>query len=148
MACIPAVRRSSAGSIGIAILAILLASLAPTRAAASTCIEGTNDRLVVELLFGRNIGGRLGVSEKDFRGFLDREVTTRFPDGFTLLDTSGQFRGPGASVIVREPGKYLMIALADESRDLPRVRELIEAYQSRFRQESVGLIARRACVGF
>lgn len=126
----------------------LLATAPRSAGAAGTCFEGTSERLIVELLFGRNIGVRLGVSEKAFRAFLDREVTTRFPDGFTLLDSRGQFRGANSAAIVREPGKYLMIALADEAQGLMRVREIVAAYKLRFNQESVGLIARRACVAF
>ena len=46
----------------------------------------------VELLFGRNIGGKLGVSEAQRRAFLAREVSPRFPDGLTVFDTAGQWR--------------------------------------------------------
>jgi hypothetical protein len=62
------------------------------------CIGGDTERRVVELLFGRNIGARIGVLNKAFLRFVDTEVTPRFPDGFTLLDTIGQFRAeaPGS----------------------------------------------------
>lgn len=119
-----------------------------TTASAATCIEGGAERLVVEMLFGRNIGNRVGVSEKAFRRFVDQEVTSRFPDGFTLLDTIGQFRAAGSRSIVREPGKQIVIALADEVRDVPRVREVVETYKSRFKQHSVGVIVHRSCVAF
>ena len=99
-------------------------------------------------LFGRNIDNRPGVSDNAFRRFLDSEVTPRFPDGFTLLDTYGQFRGNGSRRIAKEAGKYLMIALADEMRDLERVREIAEAYKRRFNQQSVGIITRPSCVSF
>src|SRR5687767_6158571 len=73
------------------VAALLCAGLCATPVAAA-CIEGGTETFVVELLFGRNVGTRLGVSERDFRRFVDREVSPRFPDGFTLLDTTGQFR--------------------------------------------------------
>ena len=113
-----------------------------------TCIAGGQETLVVDLMFGRNIGNRVGVSERAFRAFVDREVTSRFPDGFTLLDTIGQYRQPGSRTIVKEPGKQLTIALGDEQRDIPRVREVVEAYKARFRQQSVAVIAQRSCVAF
>lgn len=39
---------------------------------------------VVELLFGRKVGGRIAVSEAQWLNFLDREITPRFPDGLTV----------------------------------------------------------------
>jgi hypothetical protein len=116
-----------------------------TTAASADCIEGTAETLVVELLFGRNIGGRLGISEKAFRRFVDREVTPRFPNGFTLIDTYGQFRWSSSRPIVREPGKYLVLALENEARDLPRVQEIVGTYKAQFQQDSVGMLTRRAC---
>lgn len=34
-----------------------------------------------------------GVSEADWRGFLDREVTPRFPQGLSVMDVYGSGRG-------------------------------------------------------
>lgn len=127
---------------------LLLSSGSLTSARAASCTEGSAERLVVEMLFGRNIGSRVGVSQKAFRRFVDQEITSRFPDGFTLLDTIGQFRAPGSRSIVREPGKQIVIALTDEVRDLPRVREVVETYKSRFNQHSVAVISHRSCVAF
>lgn len=129
-------------------LALLLLIAAAAPAKASGCIGGGTDRLVVELLFGRNVGTRVGVSNKAFLRFVDTEVTSRFPNGFTLLDTIGQFRAAGSSKIIREPGKQLVIALGDEASELPLVREIIEAYKRRFQQQSVAMIAHRSCVTF
>lgn len=146
----PELRRSwlSGPGVALALLLLLIIAAAATPAKASDCIGGGTDRLVIELLFGRNIGARVGVTNKAFRRFVDVEVTPRFPDGFTLLDTIGQFRASGSRAIVREPGKQLVIALADEASGLPRVREIIEAYKRRFQQQSVAMIAHRSCVAF
>lgn len=129
----------------MALLPFAFATAAPATAA---CIPGATEALVVDLMFGRNIGNRLGVTERAFRSFVDREVTSRFPDGFTLYDTIGQYRAPGTSGIVKEPGKQLTIALGDEQRDLPRVRQIVDAYKMRFKQQSVAIIAHRSCVAF
>jgi hypothetical protein len=130
---------------GAGFAATLSAAAAVQPATAAECIAGTADTLVVELLFGRNIGGRLGVSQTAFRRFVDREVTPRFPNGFTVIDTYGQFRWSSGRPIVREPGKYLVIALNDEPRELPRIQEIVAAYKAQFRQDSVGILTRRAC---
>lgn len=131
-----------------AVLAVQAVLAVHTPAAANACIAGGQETLVVDLMFGRNIGTRVGVTEKAFRAFVDREVTARFPDGFTVLDTIGQYRAPGKATIVKEPGKQITIALGDETRDLPRVREVVEAYKIRFKQQSVAVIAHRSCVSF
>lgn len=124
------------------------AGIWPAAARADDCLEGAQSRLVVELLFGRNIGKRVGVSEEAFQRFVDQEVTPRFPDGFTLVDTVGQWRPTSSREIVREPGKQLVIALSDEVRELPLVREIMAVYKLQFSQQSVGVITRRACVSF
>ena len=43
-----------------------------------------------QLFFGQNIGGERGVSEADFRKFVDEELTPRFPSGLTVLEGGGQ----------------------------------------------------------
>ena len=129
--------------IGALIIALLLAT--PARAA---CPDGMTEQTVVELLFGRNIGARTGVSEQAFRRFIDADVTPRFPDGFTVIDMSGQYRDTKRDRIIREPGKLILIALADETAGMTKVRELIDTYKRRFEQQSVGLITRRSCVSF
>ncbi|MDP3544789.1 MAG: DUF3574 domain-containing protein [Phreatobacter sp.] len=111
------------------------------------CPPGGRERLVAELLFGRNIGGRVGVTETAFRRFVDAEVTPRFPDGLTITDSRGQYRQADGR-LVREPGKVILIVLGDEARDLPRLAEVASAYRRRFAQESVGIMTRRACVAF
>ena len=74
--------------------ALLLAGMASGCAslAPQACAPGQQAMLSAELLFGRKIGDRIGVSEADFRRFVDQEVTPRFPDGLTILDATGQYR--------------------------------------------------------
>lgn len=110
------------------------------------CTGGAAPKPVAELVFGRNIGSSLGVSEAAWRVFLDAEVTPRFPDGFTVLDARGQYRENG--IVMREPSKVLVIALADEARQRPELAAVAEAYKARFRQQSVLTMIRSACVSF
>lgn len=111
------------------------------------CPAGAQRMQVSELLFGRNIGDRLGVSEADWQGFLDQEVTPRFPDGFTVIDMNGQWRGQDRK-IVHEAGKLLLIAFPDDADRRARLVQITEAYKARFRQESVPMIERPGCVTF
>src|ERR1700733_270457 len=50
---------------------------------ALSCHGTQQVRQVAELLFGRDIGRKLGVSESDWARFVSREITPRFPDGLT-----------------------------------------------------------------
>jgi len=112
------------------------------------CGSPLKPQQVAELLLGRKIGDRLGVSEREFLNFLDREVTPRFPDGLTVYDARGQWRDPDRNRIVREPSKVVMIVLPGKPEDMPRITEIAEAYKKRFKQQSVGIVLRLACVLF
>jgi hypothetical protein len=99
--------------------------------------------VVAELLFGRSRTG-----EKAWTHFLATQITPRFPDGLTVLNGRGQWRAPGSTRIARERSTVVMIAMPPSSENAGRLQEIIEAYKHRFRQQSVGLIVRPACVSF
>lgn len=116
--------------------------------AGPACGPGQQAMLSAELLFGRKIGDRIGVSETAFRRFVDDEMTPRFPDGLTILDASGQYRDRDRNVLIREPSKLVLIAAGDAPESRDRLAAVIDAYKRRFSQESVGLILKPACVSF
>jgi hypothetical protein len=109
---------------------------------------GQQVMLLAELLFGRNVGDRMGVSERSFAAFVDEEVTPRFPGGLTILDAKGQYRDTARGAIVREPSKVIVIAVKDEEQTRQSLAAIAEAYKRRFDQQSVGMILRPACVSF
>ena len=131
----------------MAVISIVLALCVPANAQPPDCRLGKPQQ-VAELMFGRKIGDRIGVSEAQWARFLDREITPRFPDGLTVFDTRGQWRDAKRDRIVREPGKLVQIVLPGKAEDAERLNDVIEAYKGRFRQQSVGLIVRTACVSF
>jgi hypothetical protein len=133
-----------------AIAAIILALLAPGAASAqsSACHAGLKPREVAQLLFGRNIGGRLGVSGREWERFLDREISPRFPDGLTVLDAKGEWRDPVRKTLVHEPSKLVEIVLPGKPDDGEQLEKIATAYKTRFRQQSVGIVVRGACVSF
>jgi hypothetical protein len=133
--------------IGLATTAVLLAGTAGCATLGEApCAAGFDRATTVELLFGRNIGSQLGVSEADWRRFVAEEIAPRFPAGFTVLDGAGQWRGDDGT-IVSEPSKLVVIvAVAPEAR--PQVEAVRAAYKERFAQEAVLAIAREECVGF
>jgi hypothetical protein len=135
---------------------LVLAAVLPCAAAAgaaaqspvSACHGVQQRREVAELLFGRDIGRRLGVSEPAWRRFMAREITPRFPDGLTVTDAFGQWRDPEGGRIVREPSKRVEIVLPGKPDDGARLDAIVSAYKRQFRQRSVGLIVQPACVSF
>jgi hypothetical protein len=108
--------------------------------------------LVAELFFGRDIPGRALLSDAEWAGFAADTVTPNFPDGFTVFDAEGQWRNPGRNPatgrIAHDPTKVLLVA-AKRTPDLAaRLSAVIEAYKTRFRQQSVGLVTRDSCAAF
>ena len=129
-------------------LALAVALSGCAAMSAPNCGPGGQPELVAELVFGRNIGDSLGVSEADWNRFLDEEVTPRFPDGLTVMSASGQWRDTERGNVVQEPSNVLVVVLDDEGQDKPRIAEIATAYKQRFQQQGVLTMLRPACVSF
>jgi len=131
------------------LLAVVIAAAfaAEAAAAAPRCPAGLRPATTAEVFFGQDIAGGGEVSDADWRGFLSAEVSPRFPDGLTVADVYGQWRGPKGS-FVREPSKALFIVLGHRGDDQRRLELVRDAYKRQFRQDSVLLVEERACVGF
>jgi hypothetical protein len=112
------------------------------------CATGEQAMMTVELLFGRNIGGRLGVTESRWAKFLAEVVTPRFPQGLTVIDGAGQWRDPERQRIVRERSKIVMLVTKDDPPARDRIAFIVADYKTRFRQQSVGVLTRPACASF
>ena len=130
-----------------AILLIVFA-LADSASAQPIACRSGKPQQVAELMFGRKIGDRIGVTDTAWARFVDREITPRFPDGLTVIDARGQWRDRDRNRIVREPSKLVQIVLPGKDEDQQRLDEIAAAYKVRFRQQSVGIIVRPACVTF
>jgi hypothetical protein len=115
---------------------------------ALSCHGTQQVRQVAELLFGRDIGHRPGVSESAWARFVAREMTPRFPDGLTISDATGQGRDPADGTIVREPSKRVEIVLPGAADDEARLDAIVTAYKRDFHQKSVAVIVQPACVSF
>jgi hypothetical protein len=133
-----------------AALLLVLAVAAANGAGAQLvdCRGGQKPAQVAELMLGRNIGNRLGVSEGQWARFVDREIVPRFPNGLTVINVAGQWKDRASGKIVREPSKIVQIVLPGKEDDIPRLNEIAEAYKTRFKQHSVIMIVRPACVSF
>jgi hypothetical protein len=122
-------------------------SLALAATAASACPQGLRPATAAELFFGRDMGGAGLVSDADWNDFLANDVTPRFPDGLTVGDVYGQWRGPDGR-FVREPSEALFIVLSGKGDEGHRLDLVRDAYKRRFHQSSVLLVEHQACVSF
>ena len=138
---------------GAAVLLVsVLAGCAEPAAVPSTphaCLLPSEQRmLVAELFFGRSIGGRGALSDAEWSEFAARFLTPNFPDGFTVTDGNGQWQNPATREITRQPTKIVLVA-AKRTTDLgARLTAVIDAYKTRFNQQSVGVITRDSCAAF
>lgn len=130
------------------ILLVAIGSGAGAQTAAAPCHGTQQSRTVAELLFGRNIGRSIGVSESDWAGFVAHEMTPRFPDGLTITDAVGERRDPDTGSTAEEPSKHVEIVLPGNADDEARLDAVVAAYKREFHQQSVGVIVRSACVSF
>lgn len=113
----------------------------------SLCPNGHNSYIKNTLYFGLAIPSGGTVSKKSFTEFLKREVTPIFPEGFTVLEARGQWRGNDGK-IVEEPSKALVfLSPASESKD-SALLEIIEKYRKKFKQEAVLWERDLSCVKF
>jgi Protein of unknown function (DUF3574) len=145
------VARSVPGTLlpaAILFTAILFTAMDAADVQAAPCHGGLKPKDVAELMFGRDIGIRLGASEAGWERFVAHEITPRFPDGLTVSDALGQWRDRTSGKIVREPSKRVEIVLPGNDDDQARLDAVVAAYKRQFRQQAVGVIVRSACVSF
>jgi hypothetical protein len=129
------------------VVAILILHIGFAPAQTLECVAQQQRMLSIDLLFGRGSGG-LRVSEQAWTQFLAREITPRFPDGLTVFDAAGQWRGPQGGGILRERSKVVMIVVPENPPVHERIDAIAEAYKRQFKQQSVGVVMRSACASF
>jgi hypothetical protein len=132
-----------------ALLVSALAGCAEPPMAAYACLLPSEQRmLVAELFFGRTIRGRGPLGDAEWSEFAAQTLTPNFPDGFTVTDGNGQWQNPATREITRQPSKIVLVA-ARRTPDLgQRLTAVIDAYKTRFNQQSVGIITRDSCAAF
>lgn len=131
----------------IFVVGLSLAALSGCTALPQACLGPAEPMVVAELLFGRNIGNRPGVSEAAFANFVAAEVTPRFPEGLTIIDAHGQWRDARGAT-VREPSKVVLLTFRDDAGKRAGLGAIAEAYKRRFHQQSVLTTVRSVCATF
>jgi hypothetical protein len=121
------------------LLALLLASCADL--ACGPFGPNSRPNLVAQLFFGRGT-----VPDDAFARFAADTITPAFPDGFTLLDATGQWRGPDG--ISRENTKLLIVSAPDTQAFRAAIKQVEDAYKTQFHQISVGEVFSYGCAAF
>jgi hypothetical protein len=104
-------------------------------------------RSLANLYFGLSIKGAPDLTDEQFSDFLDKEVSTRFPDGLTVLPAQGRWRSDSGQ-LVREPSKVVQIVMSGKPDDLAKLDAVREAYRREFHQESVLEVLTKTCAAF
>lgn len=110
--------------------------------AAAHCLAGEEPRTVASLFMG--VSDRKG-ADAAFTAFLDREVSSRFPGGLTVLDAQGRWLNAKGN-IGRENSKLLLIVLPGKPDDRARILDIASAYNTAFDQEAVLVTYDESCV--
>jgi hypothetical protein len=123
-------------------LALLLA------ASVAACPLPSEQKMVeAQLFFGRDVADSAPVSDAQWSDFVSGVIARNFPDGFTVTDGDGEWRDPKSLKVVHEPSKILLVA-AKPSGLKEKLQDVIDAYKTRFHQQSVGVITREVCAAF
>ena len=131
-------------------LLALFAALMSTAAIAGpqACPVGLHPAKTAELYLGRDTpDAGAGISEADWRQFVDVEVAPRFPDGLSASDVYGQWQDQ-KGMFVRQQIEALVLVLSGAPGERERLAQVGDAYKQRFRQDSVRLVEQQGCVGF
>jgi hypothetical protein len=111
----------------------------------AACTAPLKPMLRAELYFGRNIGDRFAVTDRQWQGFVARELTPRFP-GLTVVDGLGHSAGGNRQV--RERSKIVIVVLPNDDTARGRLAAAMSAYIKQFRQKSVGQVIQPVCAAF
>jgi hypothetical protein len=134
-------------TIGLGLIGVLVSP--PASAQGPPCHAPALPMLRVELMFGRNVGDDLAVTEDAWAKFLASEVVPRFPDGFTVVDAAGpRTDKPTANLFLAEPSKIIIIIAPDGPDTEQRITAVEAAYKKQFRQQSVVVASRSVCASF
>jgi hypothetical protein len=89
-----------------------------------------------------------GVSDAQWRAFLDREVSTRFPDGLSVFDIYGQWRGQQQRGIERLHSKVIVLLHADAPQPSADIEAIRAAWKTMTGDQSVLRVTQPADVWF
>ena len=142
----------------MALLSLQLAACATTSTpSASATLQGdaahpgqTQGWVDTKLYFGLGPADQpaQGISESQWRAFLDKEVTPRFPDGLSVIDVYGQWQGKQETQPERLHSKLLVIDYPDTPENRGKIEAIRAAWKQRTGDQSVLRVTQPADVSF
>jgi hypothetical protein len=146
---IASLRRRLAALAALATIGLgLIGVPSPASAQGPPCHAPALPMLRVELMFGRNVGDDLAVTEDAWASFLASEVVPRFPDGFSVVDAAGPRTDKPPNLFLAEPSKIIIIIAPDRPETEQRIAAVEAAYKKQFQQQSVVVASRSVCASF
>lgn len=89
-----------------------------------------------------------GIDEAQWRAFLDRQVTPRFPDGLSVVDLYGQWQGKDQAAPERLRSKMLIILYPDTPDNRAKIEAIRAAWKQQTGDQSVLRVTEPADVSF
>jgi len=110
----------------------------------------TTNWVDTKLYFGLGLADHpeQGISETAWREFLDKEVTSRFPDGLSVLDVYGQWQGKQETAPERLRSKLLIIDYPDTPENQAKIEAIRAAWKQKTGDQSVLRVTEHADVSF
>ncbi|WP_158929813.1 DUF3574 domain-containing protein [Acidisphaera sp. S103] len=125
--------------------ACLIASLGGCAAQTNLSCGPASPMAIFTLYLGESIPGRDDLTDQEWRAFLDTIVTDNLPNGYTVFDANGGWMNPITHATVQEHTKVLLVALPEMPDSLAAINRIRTAYQTRYRQQLVGMTVEHAC---
>jgi hypothetical protein len=89
-----------------------------------------------------------GVTEAEWRDFLDKEVTPRFPGGLSVVDVYGQWQGKNETAPERLRSKLVIIDCPENAENRAKIDAIRAAWKQRTGDQSVLEVTQPADVSF
>lgn len=126
------------------------AAVAPTLSGDAAHPGSTKGWVDTKLYFGLGPADdpQKGISETEWRSFLDREVSTRFPAGLSVVDVYGQWQGKNQTAPERLRSKMLIIDYPDTAENRAKIEAIRAAWKLKTGDQSVLRVTEPAEVSF
>lgn len=110
------------------------------------CQRGEKLAVIDSLYFGTAMRDG-AVTPEQWKEFVSRVVTPRFPQGLTSWEATGQWQA-ASGVVDQESAHILQIAHAYTRSSETAIVEIIRSYKAEFRQEAVLRVRALGCTSF
>jgi hypothetical protein len=117
------------------IFLLLIVQLAAAHGHSEPVFISGEDTVRVELVFGLRKPDHHIVRKKEWKLFVEDEITPRFPNGFTLTEATGHWQE--ANGVITEPSIIFTVVCMLNAETENKINDIAAHYKSMFRQEAV-----------